>query len=92
MAQALLPGTPACSSGRDSPIEGDEKRVSSWVVDFADAKRILKRLRSDDLKSIYVPEAEQRDWRSISRYRKQLIEDRVRVRNRLEGVLEESCE
>ncbi len=60
-------------------------------TDFADAKRILKRLRSDDLTLSYVPEAEQRDWRSIGRYRQQLIEDRVRVRNRLEGVLEECC-
>lgn len=59
-------------------------------TDSADALRIVKRLVSDDLTLSYVPEAEQRRWRLLARARTQLVQDRVRIRNQMEGVLEEA--
>ena len=58
--------------------------------DFADALRIGKRLLAGDLTLSYVPEAEQRRWRLLARTRRQLLEDRVRMRNQVECLLEES--
>jgi transposase len=58
--------------------------------DFADAMRIVKRLLSADLTLSYVPDAEQRGWRLLTRGRQQLIRDRVRLQSQLEGLLEEA--
>jgi transposase len=58
-------------------------------TDFRDAKRIVNRLLSGDLILSYVPEAEQRCWRTLTRSRYQLREDRVRLQNQLENLLEE---
>jgi hypothetical protein len=38
-------------------------------MDFADAKRIVRRLLADDLTIGFVPEAEQRRWRLLTRAR-----------------------
>jgi transposase len=56
---------------------------------FRDAKRIVNRLLSGDLILSYVPEPEQRCWRTLTRSRYQLREDRVRLQNQLENLLEE---
>jgi transposase len=58
-------------------------------TDFRDAKRIVSRLLSGDLILSYVPEPEQRCWRTLTRTRHQLREDRVRLQNQLETLLEE---
>jgi transposase len=58
-------------------------------TDFRDAKRIVHRLLSGDLILSYVPDAEQRCWRTLTRSRHQLREDRVRLQNQLECLLEE---
>jgi transposase len=58
-------------------------------TDYADALRLVKRLLSDDLRLSYVPEPEQRDWRSITRTRVEYGRNIVRLRNWLEGILEE---
>ena len=58
-------------------------------TDFRDAKRIVHRLLSGDLILSYAPEAEQRCWRTLTRSRYQLREDRVRLQNQLECLLEE---
>lgn len=58
-------------------------------TDFRDAQRIVSRLLSGDLILSYVPEAEQRSWRTLTRTRYQLREDRVRLQNQLENLLEE---
>lgn len=58
-------------------------------MDFRDAKRIISRLLSGDLILSYVPEPEQRCWRTLTRSRYQLREDRVRLQNQLENLLEE---
>lgn len=58
--------------------------------DFQDAERLVKRLVAQELVLSFVPDAEQRLWRTVSRRRYQLTRDRVRMRNQLEGLLEEA--
>jgi len=58
--------------------------------DFRDAKRLARRLLAGELMLSYVPEPEQREWRLITRGRLQLVRDRVRLQNQLEGLLEEA--
>jgi transposase len=57
--------------------------------DFADAERLIKRLVGQELRLSFVPDPEQRLWRSVTHRRTQLIEDRVRLQNQLEALLEE---
>jgi transposase len=58
-------------------------------TDFRDAKRSVSRLLSDDLILSYVPDMEQRSWRTLTRTKYQLTRDRVRLQNQLESLLEE---
>ena len=58
-------------------------------TDFRDAKRSVSRLLSDDLILSYVPEKEQRSWRTLTRTKYQLTRDRVRLQSQLESLLEE---
>jgi transposase len=58
--------------------------------DFADAERLLKRLVAQELSLSFVPQAEQRLWRTLTRRKYQLTGDRTRLQNRLEGLLEEA--
>jgi transposase len=58
-------------------------------TDYGDATRLVRRLRSGDLRMSYVPEAEQRDWRLFTRARVDCQDDVTRLRNRLETLLEE---
>jgi transposase len=58
--------------------------------DFADAERLLKRLVAQELSLSFVPETEQRLWRTLTRRKHQLTDDRGRLQNRLEGLLEEA--
>lgn len=57
--------------------------------DYADALRLLKRLWADDLRLSFVPDAEQRSWRLLTRMRVQHTRETTRLRNRIEGLLEE---
>jgi transposase len=57
--------------------------------DFADAERLVKRLVAQELVLSFVPEAEQRLWRTLTHRRQQLVGDRVRLHNQLESLLEE---
>ncbi len=57
--------------------------------DFLDAERLVKRLVADELTLSFVPEPEQRLWRSITRRKNQLNEDRSRVQSQLESWLEQ---
>jgi transposase len=59
-------------------------------TDFRDAKRIVSRLLSGDLILSYVPEPEQRCWRTLTRTKHQLRRDRVRLQSQLESLLEEA--
>ena len=58
--------------------------------DFPDAERLVKRLLAQELVLSFVPEAEQRLWRTVTRRKYQLTRNRVQVHNRLEALLEEA--
>ena len=58
--------------------------------DFRDAERLVKRLISQELVLSFVPDAEQRLWRTLTRTRYQRTRDKVRLQNQLEALLEES--
>ncbi len=58
--------------------------------DFRDAERLVKRLVSEELVLSFVPDAEQRLWRTLTRTRYQRTRDKVRLQNQLEALLEEA--
>src|SRR6201993_1331025 len=58
--------------------------------DFPDAERLVKRLVAQELTLSFVPDAEQRLWRTVSRTRYQRTRDKVRLQNQLEALLEEA--
>jgi transposase len=58
--------------------------------DFVDAERLIKRLLSQELTLSFVPDSEQRLWRTVTRTRYQLTCNRVRLQNQLEALLEEA--
>jgi transposase len=58
-------------------------------TDFRDAQRAVSRLLSGDLILSYVPEGEQRCWRTLTRTKYQLTRDKVRLQSQLESLLEE---
>ena len=58
--------------------------------DFPDAERLVKRLVAQELTLSFVPDAEQRLWRTVTRKKYQLRCDRVRLQNQLEALLEEA--
>ena len=55
--------------------------------DFPDAERLVKRLVARELTLSFVPDAEQRLWRTVTRKKYQLRRDRVRLQNQLEALL-----
>ena len=58
--------------------------------DFADAERLVKRLVASELTLSFVPDSEQRLWRTVTRTKYQLRRNRVQLHNRLEALLEEA--
>src|SRR5215470_3445089 len=52
--------------------------------DFKDAERLARRLIADELILSFVPNGEQRIWRSLTRMKVQLTRDRVRLQNQME--------
>src|SRR5467141_3056419 len=58
--------------------------------DFVDAERLVKRLVARELTLSFVPDAEQRLWRTVTRKKYQLRCDRIRLQNQLESLLEEA--
>ena len=57
--------------------------------DFKDAERLVRRLVAEELILSFVPNGEQRIWRSLTRMKVQLTRDRVRLQNQMECLLEE---
>jgi transposase len=57
--------------------------------DFKDAERLVRRLIANELILSFVPDGEQRTWRSMARMKVQLTRDRVRLQNQMECLLEE---
>jgi transposase len=58
--------------------------------DFRDAERLVKRLVAQELTLSFVPDAEQRLWRTVTHRKYQLRRNRVRLQNQLESLLEEA--
>src|SRR5215469_8238719 len=58
--------------------------------DFPDAERLVKRLVAQELVLSFVPDPEQRLWRTISRRKLQMTRLHVRMQNQLESLLEEA--
>src|SRR3979490_2080004 len=58
--------------------------------DFPDAERLVKRLVAQELRLSFVPDAEQRLWRTVTRRKYQLTRDRARLQNQVESLLEEA--
>jgi transposase len=59
-------------------------------ADFGDTQRLVRRLVAGELILSFVPDSEQRGWRTITRAKVQLVRDRVRLQNQLEALLEET--
>src|SRR6266571_5358501 len=55
-----------------------------------DAERLVKRLVARELTLSFVPDAEQRLWRTVTRRKYQLTRDRARLQNQVESLLEEA--
>ena len=58
--------------------------------DFPDAERLVKRLVSQELVLSFVPDVEQRLWRTLTRTKCQRLRDKVRLQSQLEALLEEA--
>jgi transposase len=58
--------------------------------DYQDAERLVRRHVAGELILSFVPDAEQRLWRILSRTRQQLTRDRIRLYNQLESFLEDA--
>lgn len=58
--------------------------------DFRDAERLVKRHVAGELILSFVPDVEQRLWRTVTRTKYQLTRDRVRLQNQLEAFLEDA--
>jgi transposase len=64
--------------------------ASGRKKDFPDAERLVKRLVAQELTLSFVPDAEQRLWRTVMRRKYQVTRNRVQLHNRLECLLEEA--
>src|SRR6185436_19323301 len=66
------------------------KAVPGRKTDVKDAEWIADLLRHGLLRGSYIPSREQRQLRDLTRYRTHLVEERARVTNRLQMVLEDA--
>jgi transposase len=66
------------------------KQVPGRKTDIRDCEWIADLLQHGLLRGSYVPKPEQRDLRDLTRYRVRLCEDKVRLANRIQKVLEDA--
>lgn len=66
------------------------KAVPGRKTDVKDAEWIAELLQHGLLKASFIPPRSQRDWRDLTRYRTSLVQERVRIVNRLQKVLEDA--
>lgn len=66
------------------------KKLSGNKTDVSDAEWIADLLRHGLLRGSFIPSAQQRAWRDLTRYRTMLIDERSREVNRLQKVLEDA--
>jgi transposase len=64
------------------------KQVPGRKTDVKDCEWIADLLRHGLLRGSFVPDAEQRQWRDLTRYRHTLVQERTAEVNRLQKVLE----
>ncbi|HLF26823.1 MAG TPA: transposase [Anaerolineae bacterium] len=64
------------------------KKVAGRKTDMADAEWIAELLRHGLLKGSFIPSAQQRAWRDLTRYRTTLTDERSREVNRVQKVLD----
>jgi transposase len=64
------------------------KNVPGRQTDRADARWLAKLMRYGVLQASFIPPAEQRDLRDLTRYRTKVVQERRREINRVQGVLE----
>ena len=70
------------------PHRVTEEKCNRKKNDRRDSRRLAKNLENNDYKSCYVPDAELREDRQLSRVLGQVNSDLVRVRNRIRRSLE----
>ena len=68
----------------DIPITDKDKRHKS---DPRDCRRIARALKNDELNPIYVPSIKAREDRALIRERMRLIQERIRIKNRVKSLL-----
>jgi transposase len=84
------PGTsPMCGTLHLAQAQSN-RGVGGRKKDFPDAERLVKRLVAQELTLSFVPDAEQRLWRTVMRRKYQITRSRVQLHNRLEALLEEA--
>lgn len=66
------------------------KAIPGRKTDVQDAEWIAELLRHGLLRASFVPSAQQRIWRDLTRYRTSLVQDRARYVNRLHKLLEDA--
>jgi len=64
------------------------KNLPGRKTDVKDAEWLADLVRHGLVKASYIPNREQRELREITRYRQELVEERARELNRIQGVLE----
>lgn len=68
----------------DIPTTDKERKQKE---DSRDSRKIAKCLRNGDLEGIYIPSEENMEFRSLVRYRKTLVKEIARAKNRIKSVL-----
>lgn len=68
----------------DVPITDYEKSKKSDSIDSA---KLGRSLRNDELRPIYIPSPEEQMDRDLVRYRRKLVRDQTRCKNRIKGFL-----
>ncbi|KPV54797.1 transposase [Kouleothrix aurantiaca] len=66
------------------------KTVPGRKTDVKDAEWIAELLRHGLIRGSFIPSPEQRHLRDLTRYRTHLVEERARITNRLQAVLEDA--
>lgn len=66
------------------------KKVSGRKTDVSDAEWIADLLCHGLLRGSFIPSAQQRAWRDLTRYRTRLVDERTSEVNRLQKVLEDA--
>ena len=83
-------GAPSCAGALHLAQAQSNRGRPGRKRDFHDAERLMKRLVSNELVLSFVPDVEQRLWRTLSRTKYQLTRTRVQLHNRLEALLEQA--